>query len=174
MPVYDLGDQKPRLADGVFIAPDANVIGDVILEEGSSIWFSSTLRGDIETISIGRNSNIQDGSVMHTDAKNPCVVHDNVTVGHMVMLHGCDIGDNSLIGIGSVILNGAKIGKNSIVGANSLVTEGKEFPDGVLLMGSPAKVVREVTPEEIEMIAASAERYAKRAQRYVQELRPTA
>ena len=170
MPVYQLGQQKPHFADGVFVAPDANIIGDVVLHEGASIWFGATLRGDIETISIGKNSNIQDGSVMHTDAHNPCTVHDNVTVGHMVMLHGCDIGENSLIGIGSVILNGAKIGKNCIVGANALVTEGKEFPDGVLLMGSPAKVAREVTPEEIEMMAASAERYAKRGQRYLEEL----
>ena len=170
MPVYKLGTQKPRLADGVFIAPDANVIGDVVLKEGASIWFGATIRGDIETITVGKNSNIQDGSVMHTDANNPCTVRDNVTVGHLVMLHGCDIGENSLIGIGAVILNGAKIGKNCIVGANALVTEGKEFPDGVMLIGSPAKVVRDVTPEEIEMMAASAERYAKRGQRYVEEL----
>jgi carbonic anhydrase/acetyltransferase-like protein (isoleucine patch superfamily) len=170
MPIYDLGAQKPRLADGVFVAPDANIIGDVVLHEGASVWFGATLRGDIETITIGKNSNIQDGSVMHTDAHNPCTVRDNVTVGHLVMLHGCDIGDNSLIGIGAVILNGAKIGKNCIVGANALVTEGKQFPDGVLLMGSPAKVAREVTHEEIEMMAASAERYAKRGQRYLEEL----
>jgi len=171
MPVYDLGEQKPRLDDGVFVAPDANVIGDVVLKDGASIWFSATLRGDIETVSVGRNSNIQDGSVMHTDAKNPCTVRDNVTVGHMVMLHGCDIGDNSLIGIGSIILNGSKIGKNCIVGAGALITEGKEFPDGKLILGSPAKVVRDVTEEEIEMMAASAERYAKRAQRYIDELK---
>lgn len=170
MPVYDLGTQKPRLDDGVFIAPDANVIGDVILKEGASIWFGATLRGDIETISVGKNSNIQDGSVMHTDAHNPCTVRDNVTVGHMVMLHGCDIGDNSLIGIGSVILNGAKVGKNCIVGAKALITEGKEFPDGKLILGSPAKVVRDVTEEEIAMMAASAERYAKRGQRYLEEM----
>jgi carbonic anhydrase/acetyltransferase-like protein (isoleucine patch superfamily) len=170
MPVYTLGTQTPRLADGVFIAPDANVIGDVVLKEGASIWFGATIRGDIETITIGKNSNIQDGSVMHTDANNPCTVRDNVTVGHLVMLHGCDIGENSLIGIGAVILNGAKIGKNCIVGANALVTEGKEFPDGVMLIGSPAKVARDVTPEEIEMMAASAERYAKRGQRYIEEL----
>jgi len=171
MPVYDLGTQKPRIASGVFVAPDANVIGDVILEEGASIWFGATIRGDIETITVGKNSNIQDGSVMHTDANNPCTVRDNVTVGHMVMLHGCDIGDNSLIGIGSVILNGAKIGKNCIVGAKALITEGKEFPDGKLILGSPAKVVRDVTPEEIELMAASAERYAKRGQRYLEELK---
>jgi carbonic anhydrase/acetyltransferase-like protein (isoleucine patch superfamily) len=170
MTVYQLDSQKPKLADRVFIAPDANVIGDVELKEGASIWFGATVRGDIETITIGKNSNIQDGSVMHTDAKNPCTVHNNVTVGHLVMLHGCDIGENSLIGIGAIILNGAKIGKNCIVGANSLVTEGKEFPDGVMLMGSPAKVIREVTPDEIEMMAASAERYAKRGQRYLDQL----
>jgi len=146
MPVYDLGAQIPRLDDGVFVAPDANVIGDVVLKEGATIWFGATLRGDIETITVGHNSNIQDGSVMHTDAHNPCTVRDNVTVGHMVMLHGCDIGDNSLLGIGSIILNGAKIGKNCIVGAGALVTEGKEFPDGKLILGSPAKVVRDVTP----------------------------
>jgi len=170
MPVYDLGAQIPRLDDGVFVAPDANVIGDVVLKEGATIWFGATLRGDIETITVGHNSNIQDGSVMHTDAHNPCTVRDNVTVGHMVMLHGCDIGDNSLIGIGSIILNGAKIGKNCIVGAGALVTEGKEFPDGKLILGSPAKVVRDVTPEEIDMMAASATRYAKRGQRYLKEL----
>jgi len=170
MPIYDLGQQKPRIADGVFVAADANVIGDVVLKEGANIWFGATLRGDIETISVGRNSNIQDGSVMHTDAHNPCTVHDNVTVGHMVTLHGCEIGENSLIGIGSVILNGAKIGKNSIVGAKALITEGKEFPDGKLILGSPAKVVRDVTPEEIKMMAASAERYANRGQRYLKEL----
>lgn len=168
---YDLDGQRPDIAADVFVAPSADVIGDVVLKPDSSIWFNAVLRGDIETITIGNGSNIQDGTVCHTDPDNPCTVGDHVTVGHMAMLHGCSIGDGSLIGIGATLLNGSAIGKNCIVGAHSLVTAGKQFPDNVVIMGAPAKVVRVVTPEDIEALRANADRYVKRAARYLQELK---
>ncbi|MGI9289704.1 MAG: gamma carbonic anhydrase family protein [Gammaproteobacteria bacterium] len=168
--IHDLDGQTTNIADEVFVAPSADVIGDVVLETGSSIWFNAVLRGDIETITIGKGSNIQDGTVCHTDPNNPCTVGDGVTVGHMAMLHGCTIGDGSLIGIGATLLNGSSVGKNCIVGAHSLITAGKKFPDNVVIMGAPAKVVREVTPEDIESLKANADRYVQRARRYLQEL----
>jgi carbonic anhydrase/acetyltransferase-like protein (isoleucine patch superfamily) len=171
--IYDLGIQQPELADDAFVAPSAVVIGDVKLMPESSIWFGAVLRGDIETITIGRGSNIQDGTVCHTDPSNPCTVGDYVTVGHMAMLHGCTIGDNSLIGIGATLMNGSAVGKECIVGAHSLVTEGKQFPDGVVIMGSPAKVVRELNDDDRARLRANAERYVQRAKRYQQELSPT-
>lgn len=169
--IYDLGSQQAEIADDAFVAPDATIIGDVQLLPGSSVWFGAVLRGDIERITIGEGSNIQDGTVCHTDPSNPCNVGNNVTVGHMAMLHGCTIGDGSLIGIGATLLNGSKVGRDCIVGAHALVTEGKEFPDGVVIMGAPAKVVREVTDTDREKLRANAERYVTRGQRYRTELK---
>ena len=167
---YDLGSITPDIADDAWIAPSAVVIGDVKLLPGASIWFGAILRGDIETITVGRGSNVQDGTVMHTDPNNPCTLGDHVTVGHMAMLHGCTVGDGSLIGIGATMLNGSKVGKNCIVGAHTLITEGKEFPDGVLIMGTPGKVVRELNDDDFARMRANAERYVERADRYRQEL----
>ena len=171
--IYDLGEQKPAaIPAGVFVAPSADIIGDVVLLPESSIWFNVVLRGDIETITVGRGSNIQDGTVCHTDPRNPCSVGANVTVGHMAMLHGCDIGDGSLVGLGATLMNGSRVGKNCIVGAHALVTEGKTFPDNSVIMGAPAKHIRDVTAEDIEALQANAERYRQRALRYLNELRP--
>ena len=166
MPLYQLGEKHPKKEDSVWIAPNATIIGDVHMAKGVSIWWNATLRGDNDPISIGENTNIQDGSVLHTDAGIPMNIGKNVTVGHLVMLHGCTIGDGSLIGIGSVILNRAIIGKNSIVGANSLIPEGKVYPDRSLIMGSPAKVVRELSEEEVHKLEKSAAHYVENASRY--------
>jgi len=164
--LYQLDSHTPDVAESAWIADNAQVIGAVHLAANASVWFGVTVRGDTETISIGEGSNIQDGSVLHADVGKPLTVGKNVTVGHMVMLHGCTIGDESLIGIGAVVLNGAKIGKNCLVGAGSLVTEGKEFPDGSMIMGSPAKVVRELTPEQIQGLRLSAQHYIENAHRF--------
>jgi carbonic anhydrase/acetyltransferase-like protein (isoleucine patch superfamily) len=169
--IYELGDQQADIADGVFVAPSAVVIGDVQLQPDSSIWFGAILRGDIERITIGRGSNIQDGTVCHTDPTNPCTVGEYVTVGHMAMLHGCSIGDHSLIGIGATLMNGSAVGKECIVGAHSLITEGKQFPDGVVVMGAPAKIVRDLNEDDRARLRANAERYVQRAKRYLRELR---
>jgi carbonic anhydrase/acetyltransferase-like protein (isoleucine patch superfamily) len=169
--LYRLGEREPDLHPSVFVAPDAAVIGDVVLEANSSVWFNCVLRGDIEQIVVGAGSNIQDGTVMHTDPTNPCIVGPDVTVGHMAMLHGCRIGASSLIGIGATLMNGSVIGANSIVGAHALVTENKKFPDGVLLMGTPARVVRELRPDELEAVKANSARYVVRAQTYRTELK---
>ncbi len=170
MPVYRLGDKTPRLAAGVWIAPNATVIGDVRLAANVSIWWNAVLRGDNDPIAIGANSNIQDGSVLHTDEGVPLTVGRDVTVGHLVMLHGCTVGDGTLIGIKSVILNGAVIGKNCLIGANTLIPEGKVIPDGSLVMGSPGKVVRELTDEQLARFARNAPHYVKNADRYRQLL----
>ena len=170
MPVCRLGDKIPRLAAGVWIAPNATVIGDVRLAANVSIWWNAVLRGDNDPIEIGENSNIQDGSVLHTDEGVPLTVGRDVTVGHMVMLHGCAIGDGTLVGIKSVILNGATIGKHCLIGANSLIPEGKVIPDRSLVMGSPGKVVRELSDEQVARIAYSAQHYVQNAQRYRQFL----
>lgn len=167
MAIHELDGIKPEVAPDAWVADTARVIGDVVLEAGSSIWFGAVLRGDTDRITVGSGSNIQDGSVLHADEGVPLTVGKDVTVGHMVMLHGCTIGDESLIGIGATVLNKARIGKNCLVGAGSLVTEGKEFPDGSLIMGSPAKVVRQLTPEQIEGLRHSAAHYQNNAQRYV-------
>lgn len=168
---YELDGVKPELTDdSVWVAPSASVIGNVKMQARSSIWFNVTARGDNDPITIGENSNVQDNSVMHTDIGAPLTIGEGVTIGHKVMLHGCTIGDNSLIGMGSTILNHAKIGANSIVGANSLITEGKSFPDGVLIMGAPAKVVKELSPEQIEMIKMSAKIYVENAARFARGL----
>jgi carbonic anhydrase/acetyltransferase-like protein (isoleucine patch superfamily) len=146
-------------------------MGAVILKKNASVWWNATLRGDNDPIVVGENSNIQDGSVLHTDAGSPLTIGANVTVGHMVMLHGCTIGDNSLVGIGSIILNGARIGKNCLIGANCLITEGKEIPDNSLVMGAPGKVVREISPEQAMMLAGGAAHYVENWKRYRRELK---
>lgn len=168
--IFDLDGQQATVAADAYVAPSANIVGDVRLLPESSVWFGAVLRGDIETITIGRGSNIQDGTVCHTDPSNPCTVGDYVTVGHMAMLHGCSIGDGSLIGIGATLLNGSSVGKNCIVGAHSLITENKSFPDNMVIMGTPAKTVREVTPADVTALKANADRYITRAKRYLQEL----
>jgi carbonic anhydrase/acetyltransferase-like protein (isoleucine patch superfamily) len=171
MALYELDGMAPKVAASAWVADNAQVMGDVVLGEDSSVWFGATLRGDTETITVGRGSNIQDGSVLHADIGFPMTVGENVTVGHQVMLHGCTIGDGSLIGIGAVVLNGAKIGKHCLVGAGSLVTEGKEFPDGSMILGSPARVTKTLTPEQIEGLRRSAKHYTDNAARYRKTLK---
>ncbi|MDY7563648.1 gamma carbonic anhydrase family protein [Pseudomonas sp. RTC3] len=169
---YRLGDSHVDTHPQSWVAPTATLIGKVKLEAGASVWFGAVLRGDNELIHIGENSNVQDGTVMHTDMGSPLIIGKNVTIGHNVMLHGCTVGDCSLIGINSVILNGAKIGNYCIIGANSLIGEGKEIPDGSLVMGSPGKVVRELTDAQKKMLEASAAHYVHNAQRYARDLAP--
>ena len=173
MTLYALGDQRPTLPDDgdFWVADDANVIGDVTLGSGASVWFGSTLRGDNEPIVIGRGTNVQENCVVHTDPGFPCTVGDGVVVGHKVMLHGCVIGDGTLIGMGATVLNGAVIGKNCVIGAGALVTEGKEIPDGSLVMGMPAKVIRQVEPRHLEVTRRGAENYEEKQRRYRRELR---
>ncbi len=166
MAIYRIGDDTPRVAPGAWVADNATVIGRVDLAEGASVWYGAVLRGDNDWLRIGRNSNVQDGSVLHTDQGIELVLGENVTVGHQCMLHGCSVGDGTLVGIQSVILNRARIGRFCIVGAGSLVTEGKEFPDGSMIMGSPAQVVRQLTPEQIARVASSAAHYVQQAQRH--------
>ena len=163
MAIYALDGAAPKIAESAWVADSAQVMGNVVLAEDVSIWFGVVIRGDTETIRIGRGSNIQDLSVLHADHGMPLTVGEDVTVGHQVMLHGCTVGDGSLIGIGAVVLNGAKIGKGCLVGAGSLVTEGKEFPDGSMILGSPAKVVRQLTPEQLEGLRQSAKHYVDNA-----------
>ena len=172
MSVYNLGNVTPELPndDEYWIAPTAAVMGAVILKKNASVWWGATLRGDNEAITVGEGSNVQDGSVLHTDHGSPLVIGANVTIGHMVMLHGCTIGDNTLVGIGSVILNGAKIGKNCLIGANCLITEGKEIPDNSLVMGAPGKVVRELTPEQAAQMIWGSAHYVQNWKRYRREL----
>ncbi|MBX3620079.1 MAG: gamma carbonic anhydrase family protein [Rhizobacter sp.] len=166
MAIYQLDDDIPRIADTAWVADSAQVIGRVELHEGASVWFGAVLRGDNEWITVGRGSNVQDGTVMHTDMGYPLTIGEHVTIGHQAMLHGCTIGDGSLIGIQAVVLNNAKIGRNCLVGAGALVTEGKEFPDGSLIMGAPAKVVGQLTPERFERIRQGALSYAQKADRF--------
>ena len=158
--------------DEYWVADSATVMGSVLLKKGASVWFNAVLRGDTELITVGENSNVQDGSVLHTDPGCPLVIGANVTVGHKVMLHGCEIGDNSLIGINAVVLNRARIGRNCLIGANTLITEGKEIPDNSMVMGSPGKVVRELTEQEIAGLEASASHYRKNAARFRAGLKP--
>ena len=167
---YDLKDKKPQTSGENWVASNATIIGDVTLEKNSSIWFNAVLRGDIENIHISEGSNIQDGSILHTDKGCPLKVGKNVTVGHLVMLHGCTIGDNSLIGIGAVILNNAKIGKNCIIGAKALITENKEIPDNSLVVGSPGKVIREVTEEEKKSVLENTKHYQDNWKKYSQSI----
>ncbi len=170
MPVYSLGPLSPQIHEQSWIAPNAVVIGQVALAKNASLWWNVTARGDRDWIRIGENSNVQDGSVLHMNAGIPLVVGREVTVGHQVVLHGCTIGDRCLIGMGAVILTGAKIGDDSIVGAHTLVPEGKVFPERSLILGSPGKLVRELTDEEVAKLPGSAERYVKNWQRYRDEL----
>lgn len=167
---YSLGDFRVETHPDSWVAPNATLIGKVKLEQGASVWFNAVLRGDNELILIGKNSNVQDGTVMHSDPGYPLTIGTGVTIGHNVMLHGCTVGDHSLIGINAVILNGAKIGKHCIIGANALIGEGKEIPDGSLVMGSPGKVVRELTDEQKQKLEASAAHYVQNAQRYARDL----
>ena len=168
MPIYELDGQAPDLpADGRYwIAENASVIGRVRLKRDASIWFGAVLRGDNEWIEIGERSQVQDNSTIHTDPGFPLVIGANCVVGHNVMLHGCIVGDNSLIGMGAIVLNGAKIGHNSLVGAGALVTEGKTFPDHSLIVGAPARAVRTLDEAATKMIAAGADIYVRRWQRY--------
>jgi carbonic anhydrase/acetyltransferase-like protein (isoleucine patch superfamily) len=172
MSIYSLDGVAPDLPhpQKIWIAPDANVIGRVRLGSDVSVWFGAVLRGDNEWIGIGARSNIQDGAVLHTDMGYPLTIGEDVTVGHHAILHGCSVGSNTLIGMGATILNGARIGANSIVGANALVTEGKEFPDGSLIVGSPAKTVRSLDADAIKRLRSSAARYVDNGRRYAQEL----
>lgn len=171
MSLFLLGDKRPQIDPSAWIAANATVIGDVRLAANASIWWNAVLRGDNDPITIGENSNIQDGSVLHTDEGVPLTIGANVTVGHLVMLHGCAIGDGALIGIGSIVLNRAVIGKESIVGANTLIPEGKTYPERVLIVGSPGKVVRELTDEEVARLRHSAAHYVDNARRYREQLR---
>jgi len=166
MAVHQLDDRIPQIDPTAWVADNAQVMGGVKMEAHSSVWFAATMRGDTELITIGEGSNIQDGSVLHADYGYPLTVGNNVTVGHMVVLHGMSVVGWGSVGIGAVVLNGAKIGRNCLVGAGSLVTEGKEFPDGSMIMGTPAKVVRQLTPEQIQGLRESAKRYVENAQRY--------
>ena len=166
MALYKLGEVSPTLAMSAYVAPSASVIGNVVLSDRSSVWFGATLRGDNEIISIGRNSNVQDGAVLHTDPGFPLSVGVDVSVGHQAMLHGCTVGDGSLIGIQAVVLNAAVIGKGCLVGAGAVITERKVFADGTLILGAPAKVVRELTAEERQNLVKIAANYAARGAHY--------
>ena len=173
MSVYALGDRRPILPNEgeYWIAPDAQVMGDVMLAHQASVWFGAVLRGDMDRITVGENSNIQDGSVLHADPGSPLSIGKNVTIGHMVMLHGCTIGDGSLIGIGSVILNNVKIGKNCLIGARALITEGKEIPDNSMVLGAPGKIVRLLSDEEGAALRLSADHYVDNWKRYMAGLK---
>ena len=164
--IYDFEKTTPQIHPDSWVASNAVIIGKVTLEKNSNIWFNSVIRGDVEPITIGEGSNVQDGSVIHTDPGCPTIIGKNVTIGHLVMLHGCIIEDDCLIGIGATILNKAKIGKNSIVGANALVTENKAIPERSLVLGSPGKVIRQVSEEEIKSIKENAEHYVANYKKY--------
>lgn len=169
--IYELGARKLEiLGDDYFIADNATVIGSVVMHQNASIWFGAVLRGDNDVITIGENSNVQDLSVLHIDPGFPLTIGKNVTIGHKVMLHGCEIGDNTLIGINSVILNGAKIGKNCLIGANSLISENKVIPDGSMVMGSPGKVVKQLSEQQMKGLEMSALHYVENFKRYKREL----
>ena len=170
--LYTLGERRPQFRGEHWVADNAVLIGSVVLGEQASVWFNCVLRGDNDELIVGDRTNVQDGSVLHTDPGIKLKIGNDCTIGHLVMLHGCEIGDNTLIGIKSVILNRARIGNNSIVGANSLVTEGKVFPDNSLIMGAPAKVVREVSPQEAQFLKLQAQHYVQNAQRYRTQLQP--
>jgi carbonic anhydrase/acetyltransferase-like protein (isoleucine patch superfamily) len=170
MTLYALGPRRPRLHPQSWVAENATVIGDVSLSEDASVWFGSVLRGDLEPIVIGRGTNVQDGSVLHTDLGAPLTLGDQVTVGHQAMLHGCNVGDGSLIGIQAVVLNHAKIGRECLIGAKSLIPEGQEIPDRSLVLGTPGRVVRSLTEEEVIKLRENAMRYVENWRRYVAQL----
>jgi carbonic anhydrase/acetyltransferase-like protein (isoleucine patch superfamily) len=171
MAIYQLGEHAPEIDASAYIADSASLIGKVTVEANASVWDGVTIRGDNERIVVGENSNVQEGTVMHTDMGYPMVIGKNVTIGHQAMLHGCTIGDGSLIGIQAVVLNGARIGKGCLVGAGALVTEGKEFPDHSLILGTPAKVVRTLTEEDLLRLQGNAASYVERGQRFKAELK---
>jgi carbonic anhydrase/acetyltransferase-like protein (isoleucine patch superfamily) len=171
MTIYALADIAPQIDPTAWVAPDANVIGDVVLEEKTSVWFSCTLRGDNERITVGAGSNVQENCVFHTDIGFPLTIGLNCTIGHKVMLHGCTIDDNSLVGMGATILNGAKIGKNCLIGAGALITENKVIPDGSLVMGAPGKVVRTLDEAAIQGLTMSALHYQQNAARFATDLK---
>ena len=164
--IYELEDRRPVFRAEHFVAPNAAVIGSVLMERHASVWWSVTIRGDNDLITLGENVNVQDGSVIHTDGGIPVTLERNVSIGHLVMLHGCTIGENSLVGIGAIVLNRVTVGKNCLVGAGSLIPEGKTIPDGSLVLGVPGRVVRSLTPDEIAMNTWIAEHYVERAERY--------
>ncbi len=172
MPIYALGDKRVQVppSDNYWVAPGAQLIGNIHLLENSSVWFNAVLRGDNELITIGENSNVQDSAVMHTDMGFPLTIGRNVTIGHQAMLHGCTVGDNSLIGIGSTILNGARIGRNCLIGAHALVGEGKEIPDNSMVLGMPGKIVRELGADNEKMMVASAAHYVENWKRFKRDL----
>lgn len=172
MTLYALGDIAPQIADDAWVAPGCYLIGDVVLGAKSSVWFGTTLRGDNERITIGAGSNVQENTVMHTDMGAPLVIGENCTIGHKAMLHGCVVGDNSLIGMGATVLNGAVIGKNCLIGAGALITEGKVIPDGSLVMGAPGKVVRALDEKAIAGLRLSALHYQENAARFRRDLKP--
>ena len=174
MALYSIDHHQPAVHPTAWVADSAQVIGRVVLNADTSVWFGAVLRGDSDVLTIGRGTNIQDGSVLHADAGVPLTLGEGVTVGHQVMLHGCTVGDGSLIGIQAVVLNGAKIGRHCLVGAGALVTAGKEFPDGSMIIGSPAKLLRPLTDDEIAGLKRSAEHYVENARRYRAGLRKIA
>ncbi|HRC37410.1 MAG: gamma carbonic anhydrase family protein [Rubrivivax sp.] len=171
MAIYQLGDDAPRIAATAWVADNAQVIGRVELADDASVWYGAVLRGDNDRITVGARSNVQDGSVLHADAGFPLTLGADVTVGHQAMLHGCTVGDGSLIGIQAVVLNGATIGRRCLVGAGAVVTEGKEFPDGSLILGAPAKAVRSITPEQVERLRFGALHYVENAERHRRQLK---
>lgn len=171
MSLYALGDIAPQIADDVWVAPGCHLIGDIVLEEKTSVWFGSTLRGDNERITVGAGTNVQENTVMHTDMGSPLVIGPGCTIGHKVMLHGCVIGENTLIGMGATILNGAVIGRNCLIGAGALITENKVIPDGSLVMGAPGKVVRELDAKAIAGLRMSALHYQENAARFRRDLK---
>lgn len=171
MTVYALGELVPEIHEDTWIAPDANLIGQVVVEAGASVWFGATIRADHEIIRIGAGTNVQENTVMHIDAGFPLTIGAGCTIGHKVMLHGCTIGENSLIGMGATVLNGAKIGKNCLIGACALITEGKEIPDGSLVMGAPGKVVRQLDDQAIARLKASALNYQDNMRRFRDSLK---
>jgi carbonic anhydrase/acetyltransferase-like protein (isoleucine patch superfamily) len=169
--LYSLGERRVVTRGDYWVAPNATVIGDVVLENNASVWFGAVVRGDNDRITIGEDSNVQDGSVLHTDHGMPLTIGKGVTIGHLVMLHGCTIGDYSLIGINAVVLNGAKIGRHCIIGANALIPERAEIPDGSIVMGSPGKVVKQVQEFHKGILLASAQHYVENAKRYREQLK---
>ena len=166
MMVMEFEGVSPKIDENTYISESVDIIGKVEVLENANIWFGTRLRGDMNNIIIGRNTNIQENSVVHVDSKSPCIIGNNVTIGHGAIIHGCNIADNVLVGMGSIILNNAKIGNNTIIGAGSLITQGKEFPGGVLILGNPAKIVRELTKAEIESIQYSADNYVRLSKKY--------
>ena len=172
MPLYAIGARRPELrGEHHFIAHDATLVGSIVLESHANVWFKVVIRADNDQVTIGEGCNVQDGSVLHVDPGYPLTLARRVSIGHKAMLHGCSIGEGSLVGINSVVMNGARIGRNTLIGANSLIAEGKEIPDGVLVLGSPGKIVRELKPEEKDFLLQIAQGYVDRAQLYRETFR---